>query len=317
VSSTLRSRSLLVLLGCLALLAAALPAAATAADSPLHDGDFAGQVGIGHGRSIYMECHGEGTPTVILDAGLRSRSDFWSVQADADTPTPTVLPGIARFTRVCAYDRPGTTLGNEEFSRSTPVPMPRTASDAANDLERLIKAAKLPGPYVLVGHSTGGLIIRLFASEHPRGVAGMVLVDALSEFLQGPLDPAQIATLDEVNNGPLPGLEGYTDLEQILFRPSFAEMRAADAKRPLAPMPLTVISRGIPLELPEGLPAGLTTATFNSAWNLSQGKLAELLPDARHVIAEQSSHYVMFSQPELIINEVKRVVDAVEKRDRP
>ena len=200
-------------------------------DSPLHGGDFAREVPIGHGREIYLECHGEGSPTVILEAGLRSRSDFWSERLPETPPGPTVLPGVASFTRVCAYDRPGTTLGATEFSRSSPVPMPRTAADAVSDLHKLVTAAHLPGPYVLVGHSTGGLIVRLFAATYPHAVAGMVEVDALSEFLQGPLDPAQIAAYDELNNGPIEGID-YPDLEQILFRPSFAEMRAAAAPRP-------------------------------------------------------------------------------------
>jgi pimeloyl-ACP methyl ester carboxylesterase len=296
------------------LLGASLVPGATAAtpDSPLRAGDIAGLVGIGHGRSIYLECHGEGSPTVILEAGLRSRSDFWS-EREPETPAgPTVLPGIASFTRVCTYDRPGTTLGATEFSRSSPVPMPRTAADAVVELHRLLRAAKVPGPYVLVGHSTGGLIVRLFAAHHPRQVAGMVLVDALSEFLQGPLTAAQIAAYDKLNNGPLPGVD-YPDLEQILFRPSFAEMRAAAARHPLGDIPLSVISRGLLNPLPAGLPARLTTPLVERAWRASQEKLAELTPDARHRIAKRSGHYIMFTQPELIIEETRRVVTAARR----
>jgi pimeloyl-ACP methyl ester carboxylesterase len=300
---------------CIACLAppvqSALAAVAGTPDSPLHLGDFARRVPIGGGREIYLECHGEGSPTVILDAGLRSRSDYWSERLP-DTPSgPTVLPGVAGFTRVCAYDRPGTTLGTKDFSRSTPVPMPRTAADAVSDLQRLVEAAHLHGPFVLVGHSTGGLIDRLFTATHPGEVAGLVQVDALSEFLQGPLDPAQIAAYDELNNGPLEELAGYPDLEQILFRPSFAEMRAAARRHPLADIPLSVISRGEDFPLPPGLPAGLTTSVVEKAWNEAQDKLAELTPDAVHVVAHRSGHYIMFSQPELIIEQVRRVVEAV------
>jgi len=67
-----------------------------------------------------VECRGRGSPTVILEAGLRSRSDFWSERTE-DTHGVTVMPGVARHTRVCAYDRPGTTLGTDAFSRSDPV----------------------------------------------------------------------------------------------------------------------------------------------------------------------------------------------------
>ncbi len=299
----------------LASLATGLLAARSAGawDAPLRRGDFAGLIGIGGGRAIYMECHGRGKPTVILEAGLRSRSDFWSERSE-ETRGVTVLPGVSRFTRVCTYDRPGTTLGTEAFSRSTPVPMPRTAADAVVELHALLRAARLHGPYVLVGHSTGGLIARLYASTYPRGVVGMVLVDALSEFLQGPLSPAQIAAYDEINNGPLPGLEGYADLEQILFRPSFAQMRQAAAAHPLLPIPLRVISRGVPFELPEGLPAGLTTAVVERAWTAAQKQLAQLVPTAHQTIAKRSSHYIMFSQPRLIIREIHRMVRLVRQK---
>ncbi len=279
-------------------------------DSPLHSGDFAREVPIGQGRQIYLECHGQGSPTVILEAGLRSRSDFWSERLPETPSGPTVLPGVAAFTRVCAYDRPGTTLGATEFSRSSPVPMPRTAVDAVSDLHKLVAAARLPGPYVLVGHSTGGLIVRLFAATYPQAVSGMVEVDALSEFLQGPLSPAQIAAYDELNNAPIEGID-YPDLEQILFRPSFAEMRAAARRDPLPDIPISVISRAIPLQLPTDLPAGLTTAVVERAWRESQDRLARLTPHTVHVVAHHSSHYVMFSQPRLIIDQVRRVVDVV------
>jgi pimeloyl-ACP methyl ester carboxylesterase len=301
----------LATLGVLAALLAA-PAAAATPDSPLRQGDFAGLVGIGHGRTIYMECHGRGGPTVILEAGLRSRSDFWSERTEETPPGPTVLAGVAKTTRVCTIDRPGTTLGASEVSRSSPVPMPRTATDAVADLHAVLRAARVPGPYVLVGHSTGGLIVRLYAATHPGEVAGLVLVDALSEFLQGPLDRAQIAAYDELNNAPLEGVE-YPDLEQILFRPSFAEMRHAARRHPLPDIPLSAISRALPLPLPAGLPAGLTTPVVERAWRQAQDKLARLTPDAVQVIAKRSSHYVMFSQPGLIIGAVDRVVGAVRR----
>jgi pimeloyl-ACP methyl ester carboxylesterase len=309
---TLRAAAVASALGCVL-----TPAAGAATpDSPIKEGDFAGVVGIGHGRTIYLECHGRGSPTVILEAGLRSRSDFWSERTDDTPPGPTVLPGVAEVTRVCAIDRPGTTLGPTDFSRSSPVPMPRTAADAVADLHATLEAARVPGPYVLVGHSTGGLISRLYAAAYPRDVAGMVLVDALSEFLQGPLDAAQIVAYDELNNGPLEGVD-YPDLEQILFRPSFAEMRRAERRRPLRDIPLSVISRAAPLALPAGLPAGLTTAVVERAWRRAQARLARLTPHAVHVIARRSSHYVMFTQPKLIADQVRRVVRAVRRSQKP
>lgn len=114
-------------------------------------------------------------------------AEDWNV---ADKPGPRVFPAVAQFTRVCAYDRPGTPVG-EKPSRSDPVPQPTTAANAVADLHSLLNAARETAPYVLVAHSYGGLIARLYASTYPDEVSGLVLVDALSEGLQDAETPEQ------------------------------------------------------------------------------------------------------------------------------
>jgi pimeloyl-ACP methyl ester carboxylesterase len=306
------------ILACGALWLSVAPAAASAqapdgeGGAPFARGDFAGLFGIGHGRRMYLECHGRGRPTVVLEAGLRSRGDYW--MPTEETQGRSVVEGVAPFTRVCILDRPGTTLGTDKFSRSDPVPMPRTARDAVADLHALLSAAHVPGPYVLGGHSTGGLIVRLYASTYPKQVVGLVEVDALNEFLQDEFTPGQMVAFDELNNGPLPGLENYRDLEQILFIPSFAQMRRAAGARPLRLMPFTVITRGLPAApLPDGLPAGLTSEVHEHAWQAAQNTLAKLVPGARHIYARRSQHYIMFSEPGVIIRAIRDVVHAVSR----
>jgi pimeloyl-ACP methyl ester carboxylesterase len=144
------------------------------------NGNFAGLVDIGGSRKMYLKCSGRGSPTVVLIGGLRASAEDWSI---SDKSKPTVFAEVGKFTRVCACDRPGTPVG-EKPSRSDSVPQPTTAKDAVADLHALLRAAGEPGPYVLVGHSYGGLIVRLYASTYPEDVAGLVLVDALSEALQ-------------------------------------------------------------------------------------------------------------------------------------
>jgi pimeloyl-ACP methyl ester carboxylesterase len=289
-------------------------AEAATADEPPTRGGFARLFAIGHGRLMYLECYGSGAPTVVLDGGLREAAGIWSVRTAETPPGPTVLPGVARFTRVCAYDRPGTLApaeaGGFRRSRSSPVPMPRTAAGEVADLHTLLKVAKVPGPYVFVGHSLGGLIDRLYAATYPRQVAGMVLVDALSEYMQGPLDPAQMRAYNALSNAPIPGLN-YPDLERVLFVPSFTQMRRAERRHPLAGIPLSVISKGLPFQLPYKLPGGLTRALLDRAWRIAQHKLAKLTPDAVHVIARRSSHNIMFTQPKLITGQTRRAVQAV------
>lgn len=294
-----------------AVLALAPASGAATSDLPLKQGDFAGTFGIGNGRTMFLECYGRGAPTVILDSGLRNGARVWNDPAQT-RPGPRVFPAVARFTRVCGYDRPGTINNFEplEFSRSSPASMPRTAADAASDLNALLKAAKVPGPYVFVNHSTGGLIDRLYASEHPRQVAGMVLVDALAEFVEDRFTPAQMDVYEHVNNDPIEGID-YPDIEQILFGKSFALMRRAQRRHPFPDVPLVVLSHGIPFSLPDGLGAGFTSTVVERAWTHAQGELAKLTPGAHHVVAKRSSHYIMFTQPKLVIDEVRRVVRAV------
>jgi pimeloyl-ACP methyl ester carboxylesterase len=151
--------------------------------------DFAGLVDIGNGRKVFLKCRGAGTPTVIFESGYRTTADIWSTQGESSSAA--VFPEVSKFTRVCAYDRPGTLLDTDHLGRSDPVTMPRTAQDLVSDLHMLLKQAHIPGPYVMVAHSFGGIFARLYASMYPDEVVGVVLVDALSENLRSELTPEQ------------------------------------------------------------------------------------------------------------------------------
>jgi pimeloyl-ACP methyl ester carboxylesterase len=109
-----------------------------------------------------------------------------------DKPEPAVFSEVARFTGVCAYDRPGTPV-DDKPSRSDPAPQPTTAADGVAALHALLSAAGEAGPYVLVEHSYGGLIVRLYAHAYPREVSGLALVDALSKGLRASETPDEWA----------------------------------------------------------------------------------------------------------------------------
>jgi pimeloyl-ACP methyl ester carboxylesterase len=117
------------------------------------------------GRTLNIFCSGEGSPAVVFDSGGNQPGYTWAL----------VQPEVAKWTRACWYDRAG-------YGWSDPAPRPRTSADIADDLHKLLRAAGVPPPYVLVGHSFGGFNIRVFAARNRSEVAGMVLVDSADEF---------------------------------------------------------------------------------------------------------------------------------------
>lgn len=291
-------------------------------------GDFSGPVDIGRGRSLYLECRGHASPTVILEAGALSRADVWSRdKLDPAGSRTMVLPGVAAFTRVCAYDRPGTLLEVDPKldpngplflpSRSTPVPQPRTARDRVADLHALLTAAKIPGPYVLVGHSAGGLITRLYASIYPDDVVGMVLIDTTPENVwlrfHEALPPAQWNTFEALTVKNQELLDAYPEAEQWWTAPlesdaSIRQVREARAHTPMRPIPLFVLVHGIPFAAPfPGWPSDKMEAILSGLHE----DLAHMTPDAKLVVAKKSGHDVHQDQPELVIAAIRRVVDAV------
>ena len=273
--------------------------------------NFAGLIDIGAGRKMYLECSGSGSPTVILESGYRNDADIWS--AELEPGMSPVFSQVAKFTRVCAYDRPGTFLDPDHLGGSTPVPMPRTARDLVSDLHALLQAAHVPGPYVFAAHSFGGIFARLYASIYPKEVVGMVLVDALSEKVRTGLTPERWKLY--VNFGftkPTPGLEKYKDIETLDVNASLDQIEKAASAEPLRPMPLFVLTQGQPFDLSpwQPLPADFPRALDN-AWHTSQNALATLAPNAKHKIATKSSHYIQVQEPQLVIDAIKQVVEAV------
>lgn len=120
-------------------------------------------VDIGGGRKVYMECIGSDSPTVILIAGYRERGDSaWNTHPP-DQAGPPVYSEVGKFTRVCTYDRPGVFF--KEKSRSDPISQPMTVKSAAIDLHTLLKASNVKGPYVIVGHSLGGVDRKVLRSH--------------------------------------------------------------------------------------------------------------------------------------------------------
>ncbi|RUP06886.1 MAG: alpha/beta fold hydrolase [Mycobacterium sp.] len=270
-------------------------------------GDFAGPVEIGNGRHLYLQCRGRGAPTVILESGYHNSADPWS-QSDAADPAkgPAVLPALAGAHRVCAYDRPGTLRNSDPptlSDRSSSVPMPRTASDVVSDLHTLIEAAHLPGPFVLVGHSLGGLFIRLYAQTYPAQVRGLVFVDAFAAEIPELLGsdwPSYRRALD----GPPPQFADSSSFEIVDIDRSVAQVNAAPA---VPNVPAAVLTRTEPFLIPPDLPAD-KGEKLEQAWRDATTDLVALRPQTPRIAATGSDHFVQIHQPDLVAASVELVI---------
>lgn len=272
------------------------------------------------GFKMHLDCTGQGSPAVILESGLGDTYVSWR----------KVQPEIAKFTRVCSYDRAG--LG---FSGSSS--RPRTSQVIAQELHTLLGAAGVAPPYVLVGHSMGGFDVRLYASLYRNEVAGMVLVDS-SHPDQESRFPAELKNMEgswlreaEFLEYTMPfGIPRLLDLcerdpvartAECNFhsaRENVAEMKAfsesavqAGSTGSLGDLPLAVISHD-PDRPSNDLPADLAKPT-NEAWEKMQEELAHLSSRGTQTVAKNSGHYIQIDRPDVVIDAVHTVVE--EARD--
>jgi pimeloyl-ACP methyl ester carboxylesterase len=275
------------------------------------------------GRRLHLACARSGSgPTVIIEAGAGDDSNSWR----------EVLDRVAGFAATCGYDRAG--LGWSEVS-----PQDRGFADRAADLHELLDRASLRKPYILVGHSYGGYIVRTFAREHPFDIAGIVLVDASEEgfaFQASALRSTEKLRLRMLGLGVAAQfgvLRLIARLAQQKFknirgtRPAFYagpaalhlrssryfetadEMAAyrkvpADMRQPggfgsLADVPLTVISRGSH--------DPVTGEPTDPQWLEGQGRLLDLSTRSTHVIAHKSGHMIQDTEPDLIVGAILKM----------
>ncbi|MEG3627489.1 alpha/beta fold hydrolase [Streptomyces poriticola] len=265
-------------------------------------GDVARLVDIGGGRSIYLQCSGAGSPTVVLVSGTGGAADEWThVVGPAREPSLTpsgsaVFPTVAAHTRVCAYDRPGTTRVDDSPTPSTPVGQPTTAAQGVADLRAVLAAAGERGPYVLVGASWGAMITTLFARTDAARVAGLVTLDGASQYLRDTLTPAQWSDW----MAKVAAADPTARLDTPDYPASVDQLRAAPAPR--QGLPATVLTADHPWDLRVG-----DTGSTWPAWLAAQNRLAAEL-QARHITDTDSGHGIAVEQPRLTSNAVLDVV---------
>ena len=187
-------------------------------------------------------------------------------------------------------------------SRSDPVALPRTFADMATELQELLDAADVPGPYVLAGHSMGGAIARIFADQHPDDVVGIVSVDAATATIY-----ESFVELVGADCCDLPGAE-------FRVEDAIAELRAAGQPRP----PMVVLAHSRDRQRfpnPVGWPDNWPIPQLLDVWDRAQEEIAAQVPGAVFEVAEDSEHHIMLDQPVLVTDPIRAVVDAVRHQD--
>jgi pimeloyl-ACP methyl ester carboxylesterase len=271
------------------------------------------------GQRLHLHCTGEGERTVILEAGLGGGVLDWSL----------VQPELARFTRVCSYDRSGT--GWSEAGTQS-----RNAEQIVRELHSLLERAEIKPPFILVGHSIGGVYVQLYSRRYPDEVAAMVLVDSSHEdqFSRkelpkpSPVYPVLIKALAPLGVGRLifqlketsenvsPELAAemasvysrtghlYAVADELAQIPeSLAQLRNStmepDGK------PLIVLSQGRPREDLEA----------EKAWAELQADLTRRSTNSQKIVARNSGHYIQFDEPDLVISSIRQLIQNRSSRD--
>ena len=315
-SRPLLRRVILVLLACLVILAAAgflYENISEARDRRFNA--MEGQLVNVGGRKMHIDCTGVGTPTVVLDSGLGDSYLSWR----------KVQPEIAKFTRVCSYDRAG-------LGYSDPSSQPRTSRVISEELHVLLQAAGVSAPYVIVGHSMGGYDVRVYTSLYRNEIAGMVLVDA-SHPDQDNRFPPELKNMEGswqreaqfvAYSMPLgvPRLLGLCEDNAVAraadcnwhsAKENFAEIRAFPASAAetakagtLSDLPLAVLSHD-PDKPSSDFPPDLSKS-INEAWEKMQEDLTHLSTRGTRTIAKNSSHYIQIDRPDIVIDAVRKIV---------
>lgn len=253
---------------------------------------------------LFIECIGSGAPVVVIDVGVGDSFENWRA----------VREQLALNTTVCAYDRAG-------YGKSEPGPLPRSSLQAALELKLLLEASAQPGPYLLVGHSLGGLNLQVFAAQYPDVTAGLVLLDPTP--VAWLVDPAVFPELSamfqqqvqEMNDSAnlLLQSENPAEKTQGVFLQALASEHAelfGETARQVAEivsfgdLPLVVIGSG------QSNPAfGASADAFQEFWITQNQELAQRSSAGRFVLAEDSGHMIYIDAPETVIIAVRDMLE--------
>jgi pimeloyl-ACP methyl ester carboxylesterase len=228
---------------------------------------------------IYAKLVGEnkGKPTIVMDAGYGDTSNAWD----------SVISDISMLSDVLIYDRAG--LGKSESSSNS-----RTSREMVRELHELLNQANIKPPYILVGHSFGGVNTRLYATEYQNEVCGLVLVDSTPEEYRERFLTTMPQEFQQAYN------------KQFVFEGNYDEfmesLKQLEESRRILNVPLIVLSAGRKAHYSE---------ESQGLWNEMQKEILEISSNGEFVIAENSAHYIQNDEPEVVVSAIKRLIDNI------
>jgi pimeloyl-ACP methyl ester carboxylesterase len=228
---------------------------------------------------IRLEGHTGGKGTVILESGVGDTLDVWKA----------IQPRIAAgCTRTVAYNRAG-------YDGSDPALGPRDAATIVDELRAELKRRNLDPPYILVGHSLGGLYMQYFARNFPQDVAGLVLIDS-THWNQG-------LRVDNSANTPYAGRTAVTLFMPLIMRRELGDSASAGDQVHLSPLPGQIPT--VVLSSTLG-PTGETPAARAIAARM-QDEIADDFPNSRHLRVDDSGHYIQRDKPDVVVEAVREL----------
>ena len=248
------------------------------------------------GRSLHCNVYGKGSPTVVLVSGFMAPQAYWN----------PVVPALAAQTTVLTYDRAG--IGKSEIGE-----LPTHGKQAATDLHTLLNKLNLPKPYIVIGHSYGGDVVRLFASMYADDIGGLILEDSQHEDI-----------LEEQRN-ILKGKD-REKLEEMVsrFQPPDNPRTEGDYRyitqeqvknnKPLPQVPFVVLTAG---DRSKGMPPVFTDEANKNIAELGielQKKVVALIPGGKHIIVEGVGHNMHLEKPEALIEPVLEMINQVRNK---
>jgi pimeloyl-ACP methyl ester carboxylesterase len=248
------------------------------------------------GYKLYIHCEGTGSPTVILESGLDGDVVTWK----------DVHPEVAQFTRVCRYDRAG--LAHSDYG-----PTPRDAKLTSADLHTLLTKAGVAPPYVLVGHSFGGLLIRRFAFDYPDEVDGLIFIDSLHEdwweealaLLPDP-SPDESSRLASFRSYLTDGWRDPSSNFEAMDIPAVVEQLRETGD--FGDLPIAVLTAGRFDVLNPGLPPDVEAA-LSELFHEQQARLAALSTIGTQVVIPDSGHNMPRENPQAVVEAIREMVN--------